>query len=184
MKFIITINSQVIFTETVWVPHVRWRNSCSTEAWRLKKWIGRGSMWSTQPHGVETCLIHPYPTWRRHNLYSNILLLKPVISCPAAIRLPHQGESHHCFGNSSDFYGVQLLLIGDSGDWNIALLFTNRSWRFRATGVGKSCLLLRFCDDPWTPSFIMTIGIDFKIRIIELDGKCIKLQIVRYHIHS
>jgi len=51
-----------------------------------------------------------------------------------------------------------MLLIGDSG-------------------VGKSCLLLRFCDDAWTPSFITTIGIDFKIRTIELDGKKIKLQI-------
>ena len=48
-----------------------------------------------------------------------------------------------------------------------------------AKGVGKSCLLLRFCDDAWTPSFITTIGIDFKIRTIELDGKRIKLQIVR-----
>jgi hypothetical protein len=38
--------------------------------------------------------------------------------------------------------------------------------------------LLRFCDDAWTPSFITTIGIDFKIRTIELDGKRIKLQIV------
>lgn len=54
-----------------------------------------------------------------------------------------------------------MLLIGDSG-------------------VGKSCLLLRFCDDAWTPSFITTIGIDFKIRTIELDGKRIKLQIVRF----
>lgn len=47
------------------------------------------------------------------------------------------------------------------------------------TGVGKSCLLLRFCDDAWTPSFITTIGIDFKIRTIEVDGKRVKLQIVR-----
>jgi Ras-related protein Rab-8A len=49
-------------------------------------------------------------------------------------------------------------------------------------GVGKSCLLLRFCDDAWTPSFITTIGIDFKIRTIELDGKRIKLQIVSRHL--
>lgn len=49
-------------------------------------------------------------------------------------------------------------------------------------GVGKSCLLLRFCDDAWTPSFITTIGIDFKIRTIEVDGKRIKLQIVCIHI--
>ncbi|MBW0490379.1 hypothetical protein O181_030094 [Austropuccinia psidii MF-1] len=53
---------------------------------------------------------------------------------------------------------IKLLLIGDSG-------------------VGKSCLLLRFCDDAYTPSFITTIGIDFKIRTIEVDGKRIKLQI-------
>ena len=51
---------------------------------------------------------------------------------------------------------------------------------FNDIGVGKSCLLLRFCDDAWTPSFITTIGIDFKIRTIELDGKRIKLQIVRF----
>eukprot|EP00299_Pterocystis_sp_00344_P010573 c4755_g1_i1.p2 GENE.c4755_g1_i1~~c4755_g1_i1.p2 ORF type:complete len:234 (+),score=42.47 c4755_g1_i1:70-702(+) len=53
---------------------------------------------------------------------------------------------------------IKLLLIGDSG-------------------VGKSCLLLRFSDNSFTPSFITTIGIDFKIRTIELDGKRIKLQI-------
>ncbi|KAJ0963577.1 hypothetical protein J5N97_028699 [Dioscorea zingiberensis] len=53
---------------------------------------------------------------------------------------------------------IKLLLIGDSG-------------------VGKSCLLLRFSDDTFTTSFITTIGIDFKIRNIELDGKRIKLQI-------
>ena len=43
--------------------------------------------------------------------------------------------------------------------------------------MGKSCLLLRFSDDSFTPSFITTIGIDFKIRTITLDGKRIKLQI-------
>lgn len=53
---------------------------------------------------------------------------------------------------------IKLLLIGDSG-------------------VGKSCCLLRFSEDSFTPSFITTIGIDFKIRTIELDGKRVKLQI-------
>lgn len=44
-------------------------------------------------------------------------------------------------------------------------------------GVGKSCLLLRFCEDQFTPSFITTIGIDFKIRTIDLDNKRVKLQV-------
>jgi len=52
----------------------------------------------------------------------------------------------------------KLLLIGDSG-------------------VGKSCLLLRFSDGSFNESFISTIGVDFKIKTIELDGRKIKLQI-------
>ena len=38
-------------------------------------------------------------------------------------------------------------------------------------------MLLRFCEDSFTPSFITTIGIDFKIRIVDLDGKKVKIQI-------
>jgi len=60
--------------------------------------------------------------------------------------------------NTNYDFLIKLLLIGDSG-------------------VGKSCLLLRFSDDSFTTSFITTIGIDFKIRTLELDGKRIKLQI-------
>ncbi|BDA51556.1 Ras-related protein RAB1BV [Coccomyxa sp. Obi] len=55
-------------------------------------------------------------------------------------------------------YLIKLLLIGDSG-------------------VGKSCLLLRFSEDSFTSSFITTIGIDFKIKKILIDNKWIKLQI-------
>ncbi|TFK62183.1 GTP-binding protein ypt1 [Pluteus cervinus] len=62
--------------------------------------------------------------------------------------------------NSEYDYLFKLLLIGDSG-------------------VGKSCLLLRFADDTYTESYISTIGVDFKIRTIELEGKTVKLQIVR-----
>lgn len=45
------------------------------------------------------------------------------------------------------------------------------------SGVGKTCLLLRYANDSFSPTFITTIGIDFKIKTIEVDGKRVKLQI-------
>eukprot|EP00752_Nemacystus_decipiens_P001864 g1796.t1 len=53
---------------------------------------------------------------------------------------------------------IKLLMIGDSG-------------------VGKTCLLLRYANDSFSQTFITTIGIDFKIKNIDLDSKRIKLQI-------
>lgn len=53
---------------------------------------------------------------------------------------------------------IKLLMIGDSG-------------------VGKTCLLLRYANDSFSPTFITTIGIDFKIKNIEIDDKRVKLQI-------
>ncbi|AGO13846.1 AaceriAGL021Wp [[Ashbya] aceris (nom. inval.)] len=53
---------------------------------------------------------------------------------------------------------MKILLVGDSG-------------------VGKSCLLVRFVEDKFSPSFITTIGIDFKIKAVDINGKKIKLQL-------
>ena len=55
-------------------------------------------------------------------------------------------------------YLFKLIIIGDSG-------------------IGKSCLLNRFADDAYTDSYISTIGVDFKIRTLEIDGRVVKLQI-------
>lgn len=52
----------------------------------------------------------------------------------------------------------KLLIIGDSG-------------------VGKSSLLLRFADNTFSGSYITTIGVDFKIRTVEIEGEKVKLQI-------
>lgn len=43
--------------------------------------------------------------------------------------------------------------------------------------VGKSSLLLRLVDKEFDPDFNATIGIDFKIKILNLEDKIIKLQI-------
>eukprot|EP01016_Furgasonia_blochmanni_P005403 TRINITY_DN120_c0_g1_i4.p1 TRINITY_DN120_c0_g1~~TRINITY_DN120_c0_g1_i4.p1 ORF type:complete len:215 (+),score=38.10 TRINITY_DN120_c0_g1_i4:302-946(+) len=45
------------------------------------------------------------------------------------------------------------------------------------SGVGKTCMLVRFCENTFTPNYIMTIGIDFKFRTITVDGQRVKLQI-------
>lgn len=45
------------------------------------------------------------------------------------------------------------------------------------TGVGKSSLLLRFADNTFSGSYITTIGVDFKIRTVEIEGERVKLQI-------
>ncbi|KAM3145993.1 GTP-binding protein of the rab [Paramecium bursaria] len=55
-------------------------------------------------------------------------------------------------------YLFKLLLIGNSA-------------------VGKSSLLLRFADNVFNESFLPTIGVDFKIRTFDLQGKTVKLQI-------
>lgn len=46
------------------------------------------------------------------------------------------------------------------------------------SGVGKSCLLIRFADDSWSENYVTTIGVDFKIKTLDLNGKSVKLQIV------
>ena len=55
-------------------------------------------------------------------------------------------------------YLFKILLIGDSN-------------------VGKTPFLLRFTDDTLTSYDLSKIGIDFKIKIINIENKLIKLQI-------
>ncbi|XP_030157006.1 ras-related protein Rab-26 [Lynx canadensis] len=60
-----------------------------------------------------------------------------------------------------DFYDVafKVMLVGDSG-------------------VGKTCLLVRFKDGAFLAgTFISTVGIDFRNKVLDVDGMKVKLQI-------
>jgi len=53
---------------------------------------------------------------------------------------------------------VRLLTLGDSG-------------------AGKSSLLLRYTQNEFTHEYMPTIGIDFRLKTIEVKGKTIKVQV-------
>ncbi|EDV46152.1 ras-related protein RIC1 [Drosophila erecta] len=55
-------------------------------------------------------------------------------------------------------YLFKILVLGDSG-------------------VGKSCLLMRFSDDRFTGKYLCTVGVDFKVRSVEVAGQPVKLQL-------
>lgn len=46
------------------------------------------------------------------------------------------------------------------------------------SGVGKSSVLLRFAEDTFTESYLTTIGVDFRFKTFNVNGKSVKLQIV------
>lgn len=45
------------------------------------------------------------------------------------------------------------------------------------SSVGKTSFLFRYADDSFTPAFVSTVGIDFKVKTIYRNDKRIKLQI-------
>jgi len=60
--------------------------------------------------------------------------------------------------NQNYDYLIKLLVIGNSG-------------------VGKTNMLLKFCENNFMTSHLTTIGIDFKIKTITIGKDKIRLQI-------
>ncbi|XP_073915997.1 ras-related protein Rab-26 isoform X3 [Castor canadensis] len=69
--------------------------------------------------------------------------------------------SRPSLGGGGDFYydvAFKVMLVGDSG-------------------VGKTCLLVRFKDGAFLAgTFISTVGIDFRNKVVDVDGMKVKLQ--------
>jgi len=53
---------------------------------------------------------------------------------------------------------IKLLMLGDSG-------------------VGKSCLMMRFADEKFMVTMIATAGVDFKVKQVKIDGRDVCLRI-------
>jgi len=43
--------------------------------------------------------------------------------------------------------------------------------------VGKTSLIRRYCTGKFESSRVMTIGVDFQVKIVEVDGRSVKLSI-------
>jgi len=74
-----------------------------------------------------------------------------------SIKVKHNVQNRDRSTSSTDNL-YKLLIIGDSG-------------------VGKSALLFRFADNTFSESFISTIGVDYKLKTINVNGNQIRLQI-------
>jgi hypothetical protein len=108
----------------------------------------------------QSATLVPVPLFRLHDL------LTPSIRRHAhqRIRLPLQAPPHRRLWRRQSKLSAAA--------WLVSARLT--------TTFAQSCLLLRFADDTYTESYISTIGVDFKIRTIELEGKTVKLQIVSW----
>ena len=60
--------------------------------------------------------------------------------------------------NNDYDYIFKIILVGDSG-------------------VGKSSMLTRFVDEAYCNVFMSTIGVDFKIKTLNIDNKICKIQV-------
>ena len=45
------------------------------------------------------------------------------------------------------------------------------------SGVGKTNLLTYYCEGVFKDNYVATIGVDFKIKMLQIDEKRIKMQI-------
>jgi len=60
---------------------------------------------------------------------------------------------------------------GDSHDMVLKVIIIGDS------GVGKTNILTRYCEGIFKDSYVATIGVDFKVKLIDVSGRKAKLQI-------
>ena len=45
------------------------------------------------------------------------------------------------------------------------------------SGVGKTAIMQRFCENTFEPVYISTVGVDFKPKVIKVGNKTVKMQL-------
>uniref|UniRef100_A0AAY4DDY5 small monomeric GTPase n=1 Tax=Denticeps clupeoides TaxID=299321 RepID=A0AAY4DDY5_9TELE len=96
-----------------------------------------------------------YKPQQNDSCLSNMLLYRPTLGLQ--VKVHYFPKTYH--GIPVPLHPSGVMLVGDSG-------------------VGKTCLLVRFKDGAFLAgSFISTVGIDFRNKVLNIDAVKVKLQI-------
>lgn len=117
----------------------------------------------------EICLVaislllwrHSIFTFFLHGVATNSLSTSALLCTQMASATATYGQKETSDQNFD--YMFKILIIGNSS-------------------VGKTSFLFRYADDSFTPAFVSTVGIDFKVKTIYRNDKRIKLQIWVRHV--
>ncbi|CAF2706928.1 unnamed protein product [Rotaria sp. Silwood2] len=96
----------------------------------------------------------------QHNM-TNGVTTSQTVRLKSSKKSKKKDKFHNMASTAKSLDPVQtfkILIIGDSG-------------------VGKSSLMVRFVDDIFTAAYITTIGVDFKMSTINVDGHQCRIQI-------
>eukprot|EP01084_Bolivina_argentea_P159669 278070_1 len=123
----------------------------------LTNWI-RELKITTFPDEIMTLIVDKFTFQNHYATQHTIKLQRQKQNMPLkGNNYPKRAKNNS--GYCSDYdYLFKILVIGQSG-------------------VGKTCLCYRYCDFTFGPQYISNIGIDFRIRTLEVENKQCKLQI-------
>ncbi|GAB0193160.1 ras-related protein Rab-3B [Grus japonensis] len=116
-------------------------------------------------------------TWARYFLedYSKAVKMETVMSLSFALCLLVVFDFVYCnktlMASVTDARYRQKDTSDQNFDYMFKLLIIGNS------SVGKTSFLFRYADDTFTPAFVSTVGIDFKVKTVYRNDKRVKLQI-------
>lgn len=94
--------------------------------------------------------------------------------------VPGQGKQPkitRAHGDTKYDHLFKFIIIGDSGTWRCSNGWVAfNAYRPSLAGVGKTSIMTRYCDGGFSTGYHTTIGVDFKIKMINLGGLTIKIQ--------